>query len=141
MANDRAGGAGLRFAEYLVEGTMNARVFLIAATMPFIVACYDSTRYIDADAGEEEVATPEDPSWEPCELIGDHDTVGNDYVIQIRNPGCDSTICLYYQGDTFCTHHCERDSDCRDVGAGRCAFMITVGEPDLVGTYFVISEY
>lgn len=120
---------------------MSSRIALISSLCLLIAACYDSTRLDLTDAGEEDVSVPDDPTWEQCELIGVDDPSGNDYVIQIRNPSCDSTVCLYYLGDTFCTHRCELNSDCRDVGAGRCSLTITVGEPDMIGSYCVIADH
>jgi len=58
-------------------------------------------------------------------------------VIQLRNPDCDTTICMFYNLHGFCTHRCDTDEDCRDIGNGRCEIEIFVGDREFFGWYCV----
>lgn len=108
-----------------------------------ILACWTwgcpASTPLDLDGGSDEDAwTPPEPSWDACVIIGYDDLDDSDYVLQIRNPDCSSGVCLHHGGESFCTHQCGLDRECRDVGGGTCGLQITVGNPEMIGSYCVL---
>jgi hypothetical protein len=127
--------------------TTLARV-LWAVAVVACAGCYDATPYSgdepvdDAtpDGGEDEPDVGGEPAGEPCHLDGVDDLEPSQYVIQIRNRECETAVCLHYNLQTFCTHRCQDDGDCADVGRGLCELVITVGDPEIIGQYCVTAS-
>jgi len=133
--------------------TMSLRALLLVGVSALMCGCPEATPYELADAepddasttgvpdAEHEVETetgpPVEPDVERCELPGTEGLDPREYVIQIRNPECSTAVCLHYNQETFCTHLCSDDRDCRDLARGFCELEIFAGDPDMYGWYCV----